>query len=308
MENSVCFLVAIKYIYNFKFISLTVKISISNNKLIATISTKGAELISLQSIDSNREYMWEGNPNFWSKHAPVLFPIVGTLKDNQYRYKNTSYSLSRHGFARDMYFEVIQNTAISVVFSLKSNAQTQVNYPFDFELQICYSLDNQQLKIAYKIINHNNERMPFSIGGHPAFALPKAFSSYSLEFEKAEELRSYVLEHDLLSTTTVNIPMSDKTLPLAYSLFEKDALIFKKLNSNKISILEENKLMLHFYFEDFKNFGIWTKMNAPFICLEPWLGYSDLTSSDGNIENKEAIQFVEANEIFKCSCSIEIIT
>jgi galactose mutarotase-like enzyme len=91
-------------------------------------------------------------------------------------------------------------------------------------------------------------------------------------------------------------------------LFEKDALIFKKLNSNKISILEENKPILSFYFEDFQNFGIWTKMNAPFICLEPWLGYSDLTSSNGNIENKEAIQFVEANSIFKCSYSIEIIS
>ena len=149
--------------------------------------------------------------------------------------------------------------------------------------------------------------MPFSIGGHPAFALPEAFSSYSLEFEKPEELKSYVLEHDLLSTTTVNIPLSDKTLRLTYSLFEKDALIFKKLNSKKISILEENKPILNFYFEDFKNFGIWTKMNAPFICLEPWLGYSDLTSSDGNIENKEGIQFVEANATFECSYSIEII-
>lgn len=282
------------------------KISISNNKLIATISTKGAELISLRGFESNREYMWNGNPEFWGKHAPVLFPIVGTLKDNQYCYKNQNYSLSRHGFARDMEFEVIENSANAIMFSLKANTQTQVNYPFDFELQICYSLDDQQLKIAYKIINYSNERMPFSIGGHPAFSLPKNFTSYALEFEQQETLESFTLENDLLSNITANIPLNEKVLPLGYSLFEKDALIFKKLNSNKISILEENKPILNFYFEDFKNFGIWTKMNAPFICLEPWLGYSDLTSSDGNIENKEAIQFVEANEIFKCSYSIEI--
>ncbi len=283
------------------------KITIENNDITALFDSKGAELCSLKSIGSHREFMWNGNPDFWGKHAPVLFPIVGTLKDNQYRCKGQSYVLSRHGFARDMEFEVIEKTADAVVFSLKSNEQTKTNYPFDFELQIGYTLTNSILNIEYRIINKMDERMPFSIGGHPAFALPETFNSYSLEFEKPEELKSYVLEHDLLSPTTVNIPLSDKTLPLTYSLFEKDALIFKSLNSKKISILEESKPLLHFYFDDFTNFGIWTKTNAPFICLEPWLGYSDLTSSDGNIENKEGIQFAEANATFECSYSIEII-
>jgi galactose mutarotase-like enzyme len=284
------------------------KITIENNEITALFNRKGAELCSLKSNGSHREYMWNGNPNFWGKHAPILFPIVGTLKDNQYRYKGQSYALSRHGFARDLEFEVVGKTANSVVFSLESTEETKSNYPFDFELQIGYNLVESSLNIEYKIINKMDERMPFSIGGHPAFALPHIFSSYSLEFEKLEDLQSYVLENDLLSTTTVNIPLSDKTLPLTYSLFAKDALIFKKLNTKKISILEENKPLLHFYFEDFTNFGIWTKTNAPFICLEPWLGYSDLTSSDGNIENKEGIQFVEANATFKCSYSIEIIS
>jgi len=284
-----------------------VEIVIQNQHLTAKIFSKGAELFSLQDNHSSREYMWEGNPDFWGKHAPVLFPIVGTLKGNQYQHKNKSYSLSRHGFARDLDFEVIETKANAVVFSLKANEKTKSNYPFDFELQICYTLVEKSLNIDYKISNKTAERMPFSIGGHPAFALPESFPSYSLEFEKIEELNSFVLENDLLSSTTINIPLSDKTLPLSYSLFEKDALIFKKLNSKKITILEENKPILSFYYEDFTNFGIWTKMNAPFICLEPWLGYSDLTSSDGNIENKEAIQFVEANGTFNCSYSIEII-
>jgi galactose mutarotase-like enzyme len=283
------------------------EITIQNAKLIATFKSQGAELCSLKGKDSSREYIWEANPEFWGKHAPVLFPIVGTLKGNHYQYKNQSYSLPRHGFARDMEFEVMDKKANKVLFSLKSNAQTQVNYPFDFELQIGCTFADSILNIEYKIINKMDERMPFSIGGHPAFALPETFSSYSLEFEKPEELKSYILENDLLSPTTVNIPLSDKTLPLTYSLFEKDALIFKSLNSKKISILESERAILNFYFEDFENFGIWTKMNAPFICLEPWLGYSDLTSSDGKIENKEGIQFVEANDIFKCSYSIEIL-
>ena len=283
------------------------EITIQNAELIATFKSQGAELCSLKGKETRREYIWEGNPEFWGKHAPVLFPIVGTLKDNRYFYKDEFYALSRHGFARDMEFEVIDKKDSSVVFSLKANKQTKAHYPFDFEIQIGCTLADSILNIEYKIINKMDERMPFSIGGHPAFALPETFSSYSLEFEKPEELKSYILENDLLSSTTVNIPLFDKTLPLNYSLFEKDALIFKSLNSKKISILESEHAILNFYFEDFENFGIWTKMNAPFICLEPWLGYSDLTSSDGNIENKEGIQFVEANDIFKCSYSIEIL-
>jgi galactose mutarotase-like enzyme len=283
------------------------EITIENAELNATFTSQGAELCSLKGKGSSREYIWEGNPAFWGKHAPILFPIVGTLKDNQYQYKNNFYSLSRHGFARDLNFEILEKTDSAALFSLKADEKTRANFPFDFELQICYRLAENILNIEYKIINKMDERMPFSIGGHPAFAIPETFSSYSLKFEKPEELKSYVLEHDLLSPTTVNIPLSDKTLPLTYSLFEKDALIFKSLNSKKISILESEHAILNFYFEDFENFGIWTKMNAPFICLEPWLGYSDLTSSDGKIENKEGIQFVEANDIFKCSYSIEIL-
>ena len=283
------------------------EITIQNAELIATFKNQGAELCSLKGKDSGREYIWNANPEFWGKHAPILFPIVGTLKDNRYFYKDEFYALSRHGFARDMEFEVVDKKDSSVVFSLKANNQTKALYPFDFEIQIGCTLADSILKIEYKIINKMDERMPFSIGGHPAFALQKNFTSYALEFEKPEELKSYILENDLLSPTTVNIPLSDKTLPLTYSLFEKDALIFKSLNSKKISILESEHAILNFYFEDFENFGIWTKMNAPFICLEPWLGYSDLTSSNGNIENKEAIQFVEANDIFKCSFSIEVL-
>lgn len=283
------------------------EITIQNAELTATFKSQGAELCSLKGKETRREYIWEGNPEFWGKHAPVLFPIVGTLKDNRYFYKDEFYALSRHGFARDMEFEVVDKKDSSVVFSLKANKQTKALYPFDFEIQIGCTLVDSILNIEYKVINKMDERMPFSIGGHPAFAMPETFSSYSLEFEKPEELKSYILENDLLSPTTVNIPLSNKTLPLTYSLFEKDALIFKSLNSKKISILESEHAILNFYFEDFENFGIWTKMNAPFLCLEPWLGYSDLTSSNGNIENKEGIQFVEANDIFKCSYSIEIL-
>lgn len=281
--------------------------TISNSKLKALINHKGAELISLQRIDSGKEYIWEGNPEFWAKHSPILFPIVGTLKGNSYTYKDKSYHLPRHGFARDLDFELISQEKDSAVFSLKSNEVTKAIYPFDFELQLFYCLKDSELTITYKIINNDSDVMYYSIGGHPAFTLPNQLEAYNLEFEPDENLIAYELENDLLSEKTKNITLKNNRLPLTYSLFEKDALIFKKLKSDTIQILENGIPFLNFKFKDFPNFGIWTKSNAPFICLEPWAGYSDVLDTNGKLSEKEGIQIVEGNSSKEYIFSIEII-
>ena len=282
------------------------KTSIKNSELNAIIHHKGAELISLKS-DDNREYIWEGNPEFWGKHSPVLFPIVGTLKNNHYLYNDKEYHLLRHGFARDVNFELIKQTENQAVFSLKANDETKKVYPFDFELQLTYTLDENKIVLTYTVTNNDDVAIPFSLGAHPAFALPKSFENYALQFEKSEHLVSYQLDNDLLSNKTFEIQTSSGKLPLSYSLFEKDALIFKKLNSKKISILENTIPILTLECEDFPHLGIWTKKNAPFLCLEPWLGYSDAVTCSGNILEKEAIQIVEVNEVFECQFTIEIL-
>lgn len=280
--------------------------TISNSNLTAQINHFGAELFSLKNQE-DKEYIWEGNPIFWGKHSPVLFPIVGTLKNNSFQYKGAEYHLSRHGFARDMEFKLIEKTENSATFSLISSIETKKVYPFDFELQICYSIEEKKLNIDYKVINNNDSIMPFSIGAHPAFALPKTFQDYSLAFEYPEVLKSYQLENDLLSNTTKMIVMIDNEVPLTYSLFEKDALIFKKLESKSITILDNKNPLLRVEFDDFQNLGIWTKTNASFLCIEPWLGYSDTVDSTGNILEKEAIQLLEAKQILRCNFSIEIL-
>lgn len=280
--------------------------TIKNSELIAIINHKGAELISLKTI-KNKEYIWAGDPAFWGKHSPVLFPIVGTLKNNSYQYDGTEYHLSRHGFARDMEFILSNKSESSVTFSLISSDESRKVYPFDFGLQITYSLEKSKLTIEYRIINNNDTEMPFSIGAHPAFALPNTFEDYSLAFEYPETLTSYELENDLLSDNCTTIAMTENQMPLNYSLFEKDALIFKKLNSKKITILENEKPLLQVEFNDFPNLGLWTKMNAPFLCIEPWLGYSDTLNSSGNILEKEGIQLLEAKKEIQCSFSIEIL-
>ena len=280
---------------------------ISNSNLSIEIKHKGAELISLKATDQNREFIWEGNPEYWGKHSPILFPIVGTLKENTFDYNNKSYQLSRHGFARDLIFDLISKTENEVIFSLKSNNLTKKNYPFDFELQIIYKLENLKLIISYRVLNENSEAMYYSIGGHPAFALPNEFQKYSLQFEPNENLISYQLENDLLSDKSKNISLKKNQLPLAYSLFENDALIFKEMKSKEIKILENNIAFLKMKFKDFPYFGIWTKQNAPFICLEPWLGYSDVLNSTGNIMEKEGIQLLAGNSSRSYSFSIEIL-
>ncbi len=282
------------------------KITLSNSELTATINTFGAELISIKN-NSNREYIWEGNPNYWGKHSPILFPIVGSLKNNNYIYNNSIYHLPRHGFAREMDFEVKEKTDIEVVFSLKQTGATLEKYPFNFELQISYTLTNSVLKIGYKVINNNDFSMPFSIGAHPAFALPSDFKNYELLFEKSEKLIVSTLENDLISNATYILPMENNSLRLNYSLFENDALIFKTIASKSVSITENKIPFLKVHYNDFPSLGIWTKSQAPFICIEPWIGYADTIENNGNLEDKEGIQILGENQTFETNYLIEIL-
>ena len=276
-----------------------------NSNITATINHLGAEVISLKSHD--KEYIWEGNPVFWGKHSPILFPIVGTLKDNSYKYNSISYQLSRHGFARETEFKLIEKKEDLAVFSIASNEDTKKVYPFEFELQLIYSLEDNHLNIQYKVTNKGIGQMPFSIGAHPAIALPGKFENYSIQFEKEEPLVYNLLENDLISDEVKTLFTTDNKVDLHYSLFENDALIFKNLKSRSLTIFENQKPMIKMHYKDFPHLGIWTKMNAPFLCIEPWFGYSDSNESTGSILEKEGIQILESKSTFDAQFSIEIL-
>ena len=282
------------------------KINLSNSELTASINCFGAELISLKN-NSNREYIWEGNSDYWGKHSPILFPIVGSLKNNSYNYNNSIYHLPRHGFAREMDFDVVEKTNEKVVFSLKETAATLEKYPFKFELQISYTLIKSQLIIDFIVINNNEFSMPFSIGAHPAFALVNPFESYELLFEKSENLVVSKLENELVSNTTYKLPLENNCLPLNYTLFENDALIFKTIESKSVTITENMIPFLKVHYNDFQSLGIWTKNQAPFICIEPWIGYADTVDNNGNLEEKEGIQILGVNQTFETNYLIEIL-
>ena len=280
--------------------------TISNSILKASINHAGAELFSIKDKQDN-EYIWEGNPDFWGKHSPVLFPIVGTLKNNTYKINRKEYHLPRHGFARDMEFSLIEKTENKAIFSLKSSEETLEKYPFEFELQLIYTLKESALELEYKVINYGKEKMPFSIGAHPAIALPNNFEDYAFQFEKEENLKYYLLENDLISSKTKVLETKNNLVGLNYELFKNDALIFKTLESKSLTIWNNSKPYVKVDYKDFPSLGIWTKENAPFICIEPWLGYSDTEENTGDLYKKEGILTLDTNKDFSAKFSITIL-
>ncbi|MFM9987984.1 aldose 1-epimerase family protein [Flavobacterium sp.] len=280
-------------------------IDISNTIINAKINSVGAELMVLSKNDKN--YIWTINEAFWNKTSPVLFPIVGRLKNDFYKLNNIHYSLSRHGFARNYDFDIVNKTDSSVTFSLCDNKETLVQYPFLFELQICYTLVGNKLIISYLVKNNSKQKMPFSLGAHPAFAIDSSFENYTLQFDNDDSLTTHELEDEQFSGKTRTINLKNKTLPLTYSLFEKDALVFKEFKSKGLIIIKNNNPYLKINLESFPNLGIWTKKNAPFLCIEPWFGYADDKNSNNNIFDKKGIQILDINSTFNTSFSIEIL-
>ena len=280
------------------------EITIQNQAIKAVIKTKGAELSLLQKEDKN--YIWEINSEFWNKTSPILFPIVGALKNGEYFYGGNVYKLSRHGFARDFEFEVIENKTDGVVFSLKSNEETLKVYPFHFELQLSYILEGNKLVVKYEIINRSSEKMYYSIGAHPAFNIDGNFEDFSLIFDDEKDLETYKLEQDLFSGKTEILKLNGNVLPLQYELFEEDALVFKNFATKSLTLAKNNESVMKVSFPDFPYLGIWTKKDAPFICIEPWLGIADNANASGKIEEKESIQILENNSKKQIAWSVEL--
>lgn len=280
------------------------KTLIKNEFLTVEILHKGAELASITKAEEN--YIWDIDAKFWDKTSPILFPIVGGLKDNSYEYEGEKYQLSRHGFARDYDFELVSKTESSALFSLNYSEDTLKIYPFKFTLDIEYYLIDSQVFIHYKITNRSSRKMYYSIGAHPAFSIDGKLEDYSLKFDQTENLLAHQLHDNLFSGELSEINLQEKILPLHYSLFEKDAIVLKDAATSSLTLLKNNKPRLKVNFTDFPFLGIWTKKDAPFICIEPWLGIADSHTSSGKIEEKEGIQILEGNTDQSFSWSVEI--
>ena len=285
---------------------------IKNEHIKVKIKSFGAELNSLQKIDEDLEYIWQGDSKYWNRHSPILFPIVGRLKNDSYTYQNQKYNMTQHGFARDKEFEVIKNEVDFIEFRLKSDEKTLEIYPFSFELYLSYKLEKNSLIVSYKVINKSDDKMLFSIGAHPAFNWTlkedEKKENYFLEFENIKETKRYFLNDKGLVYDSVDLKIIDNKIALNEELFKNDALVFEDLNIKTLTLknsINENYIKLNF--ENFPYLGIWSKpTGAPFICIEPWFGVADSFDSSKNLEDKKGIITLQKDEIFSCFYSIEI--
>ena len=268
---------------------------IANEHLQVQIDARGAELKSIYSKPFEMEYMWGADPAFWGKTSPVLFPIVGTLKEGTYHYKEKQYRLPRHGFARDKTFAVTAQSADSITFSIESDEETLKLYPFHFIFSISYTLTGSELTTGYRVENNGEEQLFFSVGGHPAFKLPlvegTSYNDYRLVFEKEETAGRWPISQDgLIEKEPIPLLQHAAVLPLSKELFRKDAVVLKHLQSTWVQLQSaKTPHGFRFSFPGFPYLGLWAAPGADFICIEPWFGIADSVNANQQLTEKEGI-------------------
>ena len=282
---------------------------LENEKVKIAVLPLGAELCSLYHKQHRLQYLWQAG-EAWAKHSPVLFPIVGQLKNNEYIHQQNKYSLPRHGFAREKLFTVIEQNDTHIVFRLSDDEMTKKNYPFNFHFDIHYRLIASELNITYSVTNTGNEKMYFSVGAHPAFRVPLdlrySYDDYYLEFDKEEQSGRWPLKDGLIDVAPTPFFNSQK-IHLTKELFSNDALVFKKINSQQIH-LRTNKHPhgLSVTVNSCPYLGLWAAKGADFLCIEPWQGIADSVNASGEIAEKEGIHCLNAGENYQYRWSIEL--
>lgn len=289
------------------------KVILKNEHLQAEISLHGAELKRIVSSD-NTEYIWNSDPKYWNRSAPFLFPIVGTLKDKETYINGELYKMGSHGFLRDNDFVVAYFDKTKVILRNFYNENTLTKYPFKYEALVTYTLTEKTLVTNVKIINVDEKVMPFNLGGHPAFNCPmfkgESFEDYSIHFEKEETFISpFVEENGTLDFDRVGCEYKElKVLNLKKNLFDIDTIIIPNVNSTYVKLLNKEMKGIKFEFKKFSTFAIWTPYNdAPFVCLEPWIGYNDRVKTNKDFLTKDNLIKLEPNTNFNASYKITIL-
>lgn len=276
-------------------------IEITNGELTARINPLGAELWSLTDADA-REYMTDAAPAFWGGHAPLLFPIVGSLNGDVLRFKGSEYTLPRHGFARRSMFAPVHVDGDEARFRLTDSPDTRKVYPFGFVLEMAYRLDGMTLAMEATVTNPNAEALPFSFGYHPAFAWPLPGgankAAHKLVFEKAEpqEVRRVASGTGVLLAEAEPTPVIGSELALSEDLFRADAVIWDQLSSRSLSYGAEGGAWLDIDFPDTPSLGLWQVPGARYICIEPWAGHADPEGFDGDFRDKPGVVLLEPGQ------------
>ncbi len=285
---------------------------IENDFLIVKAKNQGAELTSIFDKRTQTEHLWQADPAFWAWHAPVLFPVVGRCKNDTIQINGKVFNMPKHGFARHSNFELIENKEHAMKFEMTQNSNTKEVYPYDFRFKISYVLEGAQLDTVYEVVNQDNKTIYYSLGGHPALAVPfskdEKYEDYYIEFPMDEQLkREFINEEGFFTGEKKGVLTAPHKLQLYSTIFEKDALIFKEIKSKTVKIHSKNNTRtVSISFDDFNYLGLWAKNNASYVCVEPWLGCADSDDFEGEFRNKEDIQHLKPNESKIVRFSIKI--
>ena len=279
---------------------------LENEILSVEIAEHGAELTRIFNKKTQEEVLWEADAKYWKRHAPVLFPNVGKTYKNTVKIKDVQYPTVQHGFARDHEFQCRYVDEKKAEFLLTSTDETKKVYPYDFQLIITYILDENRINVKWEVKNQSDETIYFTIGGHPAFRFGKPEEKkedYILRFPGKEKL-SYVMidprEEAVDPTAVSELKLKQECCPVTEQLFEKDALIFDHTQIEEVWLCRKNGTpYVGVKAKGFPSFGIWSVKDAPFVCLEPWMGRCDNVGFDQELSQKENVNSVEAGESFE---------
>ncbi|WP_448034077.1 aldose 1-epimerase family protein [Bradyrhizobium liaoningense] len=287
--------------------------SLRSGSLTATIKAHGAELCSLKD-DSGIEFVWQAGPE-WPRHAPLLFPIVGRLANDELRHRGKTYRMTQHGFARDSRFGWAERGESRCTLVLDDNEATRALYPFAFRLTAAYAIDDIGLDLTLTIANTGKEALPASLGGHPAFNWPLqpgvAKESYALTFARAESSPVRRLDGGLLRPAAEPSPVKGTSLPLSESLFTDDAIIFDRIESTSVRYAAGQGAStgpwLKMSWRGFRELGVWSKPSgAPFLCIEPWRGYASPAGFEGEFADKPGLMHIAPGGEERLSFRIEV--
>lgn len=286
--------------------------TLENDKLRLEIDSLGAELSAITGKQNGLSYMWDAG-EAWKRHSPVLFPIVGGIKDKTYRLGGKEYHLNQHGFARDMEFTLYESTDSSVSFVLEETAETLALFPCKFKLIITYTLSGSVITVNWKVVNTNDSEMHFSIGGHPAFTCPltdKKQTDCYLHFDESGMVEYNLLsENGLCMPEVYNLETDNGYVKITENFFDKDALVMYNDRMRSVSLAGSDKKDYLKVTFDAPVYGIWSAKgkHAPFVCIEPWFGRCDDFDFSGNWEERKFDNTLAAGEEFDASYTIEVI-
>lgn len=281
----------------------------------AEIQPRGAQIASFKTA-SGREVIWQADPNVWAQHAPVLFPVCGSVKDNQISIDGRMYPMTKHGFTRNPEFQVAKQGDDFVELILTPTEESKPMYPFDFVLHVTYTLQENGFTTTFLVENRSDKVMPFCVGGHPGFVCPMEngadFSDYCLVFPQVENGVNSLAPGGYLIDGSEQLPLQDgTTLPLNYELFDqRDALFFTQLKSRSVNLVHKDSGKgIHFTFPKMEVLAVWTKpgAHAPYLCLEPWHGMPGQVTESGRFEDKPFATHLQPGRCYKAWFTATVI-